>query len=61
MDNQHKYGVVYDKFGNIIGFNLSQNLFVSLTEEEISKALGRCAINKWINFRWPRRKENKGE
>ena len=39
MDNQYRYGLSYDLNGQIVGFNLSPDLFICLTDDDIEKAL----------------------
>ena len=46
MDNQYKYGVVKDLDGRIVGFNLSPDLFIGFTDEDIFNALERYANKK---------------
>lgn len=47
IDNQYRYGIVYDLNGQIVGFNLSPDVFVNLTDEEIEKALGSYAMRRY--------------
>ena len=46
IDNQYRYGLVYDLNGQIVGFNLSPDLFIGLTDEEIEKAMEGDAKQK---------------
>lgn len=46
IDNQYRYGLCYDLNGQIVGFNLSPDLFVGFTHEDIFKALERYAKEK---------------
>ncbi len=39
IDNQYHYGVVYNLNGEITGFNLSPDICVTLTDDDIEKAL----------------------
>lgn len=39
IDNQYHYGVVYNLNGEIAGFNLSPDIHVPLTDDDIEKAL----------------------
>lgn len=39
IENRYRYGLCYDLNGQIVGFNLSPDVFVGLTDEEIESAL----------------------
>lgn len=39
IDNQYHYGTVYNLDGKIVGFNVSPDIHVSLTDDDIEKAL----------------------
>lgn len=57
IDNQYRYGIVYDLNGQIIGFNISPDVFVGLTDEEIEMVLEAYAKRKHEQdefFRTPR-------
>lgn len=43
IDNQYHYGTVYNLDGKIVGFNLSPDVFIGLTDEEIERVLGAYA------------------
>lgn len=45
-DNQYQYGVVYNLNGQIVGFNLSPDVYISLTDGEIEKVLEAYAKQK---------------
>ena len=45
-DNQDRYGIVYDLNGQIVGFNLSPDVCICLTDEEIERVLGEYAKRK---------------
>lgn len=47
IDNQYRYGLVYNLDGQIVGFNLSPEIFVNLTDKEIERALGAYAKRKY--------------
>lgn len=47
IDNQYRYGLCYDLNGQIVGFNLSPDVFIGLTDEEIERALGAYAKRKY--------------
>ena len=46
IDNQYRYGIVYDLNGQIVGFNLSPNVFVPLTDDDIEKVLENYVVSK---------------
>lgn len=46
VDNQYKYGLCYDLNGQIVGFNLSPDVYICLTDEEIEKVLEAYAKQK---------------
>lgn len=46
IDNQYRYGLCYDLHGQIVGFNLSPDVFIEFTDEEIEKVLGAYAKRK---------------
>lgn len=46
IDNQYRYGLCYDLNGQIVGFNLSPDVFVGLTDDDIEKALETYAKRK---------------
>ncbi len=46
IDNQYRYGVVYNLDGQIVGFNVSPDVFVGLTDDDIEKALETYAKRK---------------
>ena len=46
IDNHHNYGIVRNIENDIVGFNLSPDLFVGFTHEDIFKALERYAKEK---------------
>ena len=46
IDNQYRYGLCYDLNGQIVGFNLSPDAYVGLTDEEIERVLGAYAKRK---------------
>lgn len=57
IDNQYRYGLVYNLDGQIVGFNLSPDVCIYLTDEEIERALGEYAKRKHEQdefFRTPR-------
>ena len=47
IENRYRYGLVYNLDGQIVGFNLSPDVFVGLTDEEIEKALEAYAKRKY--------------
>lgn len=47
IDNQYRYGLCYDLNGQIVGFNLSPDVFIGLNDEEIEMALGAYAKRKY--------------
>lgn len=56
IDNQYRYGIVYNLDGQIVGFNLSTDVCICLTDEEIEKVLGAYARKI---YRWRVGKKNK--
>jgi hypothetical protein len=48
IDNHHNYGIVRNIENDIVGFNLSPDLFVGFTHEDIFKALERYAKEKAV-------------
>lgn len=46
IDNRYHYGIVYDLNGQIAGFNLSPDVFVPLTDDEIEMALENYVVSK---------------
>lgn len=46
IDNQYRYGLCYDLNGQIVGFNLSPDVYIGLTDEEIERVLGAYAKRK---------------
>lgn len=46
IDNKYRYGLAYDLNGQIVGFHLSPDVFVSLTDDDIEKALETYAKQK---------------
>lgn len=47
IDNQYHYGTVYNLDGKIVGFNLSPDVGIGLTDEEIEMALEAYAKRKY--------------
>ena len=47
IENRYRYGLVYNLDGQIVGFNLSPDVFVGLTDEEIERVLGAYAKRKY--------------
>ena len=39
IDNQYRYGIVYNLDGKIVGFNLSPDVYVPITDIDIERAL----------------------
>jgi hypothetical protein len=39
IDNQYRYGIVYNLDGKIVGFNLSPDVYVPITDIDIEMAL----------------------
>lgn len=39
IDNQYHYGTVYNLDGKIVGFNLSHDVYVPITDIDIERAL----------------------
>ena len=46
IDNQYRYGICYDLKGQIVGFNLSPDVCICLTDDEIERVLGEYAKRK---------------
>lgn len=46
VNNQYQYGVVYNLDGQIVGFNLSPDVYISFTDGEIEKVLEAYAKQK---------------
>jgi len=47
IENRYRYGLVYNLDGQIVGFNLSPDVFVGLTDEEIESALEAYVKRKY--------------
>lgn len=50
IDNQYHYGTVYNLDGQIVGFNLSPDIYVALTDDDIEKALENYIVAKRRNY-----------
>ena len=46
IDNQYRYGLVYNIDGQIVGFNLSPDIYVTLTDDDIEKALENYIVGE---------------
>ena len=46
IDNQYHYGTVYNFDGKIVGFAISPDICISLTDNDIEKALEKYAVEK---------------
>lgn len=46
VDNQYRYGIIYNLNGQIVGFNISPDVYICLTDEEIEKVLEAYAKQK---------------
>ena len=46
MTNNFKEGIVYNKDGQIIGYNISQHTFISLNESDVLDAIKSKALSK---------------
>lgn len=55
IDNQYRYGLVYNMDGQIVGFSLSPDVTVCFTDDDIFQALenlakDKCAHDKLLNW-----------
>jgi len=57
IENRYRYGLCYNLNGQIVGFNLSPDVCIVLTDEEIERVLGAYAKRKYeqdglFAYRW---------
>ena len=46
IDNQYRYGIVYNLDGKIVGFAVSPDIYMPLTDRDIERVLGSYAKRK---------------